>query len=246
MATANRCQSSKLRLRAGRGLKAAPLRDPDAFEVQVCHFEDHVVIGVVVQDAGASPVGDRGEQQLRGRKAMLPDTDELPLCLEGRPLDLFVHGKVGECEQLIEHRGMLVGVAGGVTGLEQERQGHRHTALLELVRDLSGRLSSKTPSEILTQAELSRSRVTIGPTVPLHVLSRLQVEWNHLSISDPIGQLVPELHLPILRHSHLSKLLPRTEGHELAEIDPLAVQLGAQLVVARRRVDEGDAVLRQP
>jgi hypothetical protein len=38
--------------------------------VQVCHFEDHVVFGVVVQDAGAAPVGDRGEQQIRGRKAI--------------------------------------------------------------------------------------------------------------------------------------------------------------------------------
>ena len=92
---------------------------------------------VVVQDAEAVAVGDRGDEQIDGREPVVADTGELALRVERPSLDLLVDGEVGESQQLVKQIAMVSSVASGVAGLEQEGQTGRNVAGLERVRDLA-------------------------------------------------------------------------------------------------------------
>ena len=73
---------------------------PDAFEAEVGLLGNHVVVVVVVQYAQAVAVGERGDEQVDGREAVMSDARELSLGVEGTLLRNVVEVVLRECLQL--------------------------------------------------------------------------------------------------------------------------------------------------
>jgi hypothetical protein len=67
--------------------------------VKVGLLGEQVVVVVVMEDAELVAVGERGDEQVDGWEAMMPDASELTLCVEGSLLDPGVDGKAWEGEQ---------------------------------------------------------------------------------------------------------------------------------------------------
>ena len=58
------------------------LREPDALEVEVGLVGQDVVVAVVVQDREPVTVGERGDEQVDGRQAMVTNPSQLALGIE--------------------------------------------------------------------------------------------------------------------------------------------------------------------
>ena len=97
---------------------------------------EQVVVVVVVQDAEAVAVGERGDEQVDGREAVVADAGELALGVE-RGARRRRRSRSGEGEQLVEERVVVARVARGVARLEQERQAGGDPAGLEGVGELA-------------------------------------------------------------------------------------------------------------
>ena len=84
-----------------------------------------------MQYAKTVPIGDRGNEQVDGRKPVVADPSELALRIDRTLLDLQVDVEVGESEQFGEQFVVLSSVPGGVAGLQEKRQARRDTPRFE-------------------------------------------------------------------------------------------------------------------
>jgi hypothetical protein len=71
-----------------------------------------------MQDSKTVPIGDRGNEQIDGRKPVVSDPSELALRIDRTPLNVLVDVKVGESEQLGEQFVVLSSAPGGVACLQ--------------------------------------------------------------------------------------------------------------------------------
>ncbi len=98
--------------------ESAARRQPDALEAQLGLGAEDVKVGVVVQDAEVLSVGDRGEDEVDRRQAVVPGAGQLGLRADRAPFDLLVDPDLREREQLLGKFGLLVGATRGVTGFQ--------------------------------------------------------------------------------------------------------------------------------
>ena len=71
-----------------------------------------------MQDSKAVPIGDRGNEQIDGRKPVVADPSELALRIDRTLLDFLVDAKVGESEQFGEQFIVLASGPRGVAGFQ--------------------------------------------------------------------------------------------------------------------------------
>lgn len=130
---------------------------PDAVERKVGLLLDPVVVAVVVQDPEPVDIGNRRDDQIDWREAMMPDARELSLGVERAALNVAIDQHQWQREQLIEHLGMVASAARRVAGLQKERQTNTDAPLLEPARNLLGtllrqtRLIEPSPGRIIDQ-----------------------------------------------------------------------------------------------
>jgi hypothetical protein len=104
------------------GSQRAGGSEPHAVELQVCLLPEHVVVVVVVKDAKPVVRGERRDEQVDGREAVMADPGELALRVERSALDVGIDHEVGESKQFPEHGFVISGTPGGVAGFQEERR----------------------------------------------------------------------------------------------------------------------------
>ena len=83
-----------------RVLERAAAREPDAVKGEVGLLDDQVVLVVIVQHPEAVPVGKCSDEQIDGGEAVMSDSCELRLRVEGTLFDSVIQVILREGEQL--------------------------------------------------------------------------------------------------------------------------------------------------
>ena len=146
---------------------------------------------VVVQDAETVAVGQRGDEQIDRREAVVADAGELALGVERALLDGVVDREAREGEQFVEEGVVVARVARGVARLQQERQARGDPAGLEGVGELARAFVGEGGAARRTQAELSIKRRPVtgaDPTGAADLVRGGRVD-REVAAADAVGQV---------------------------------------------------------
>lgn len=114
----------------------AARNQPDALEVQVGLGTKEIEVAVVVQDAEAVPIGDRGEDEVNRGQSVVSGESQLTLRVDRAIFDPLIDRDKRESKQLFNQLVVIGGASGRVSGLKQKRQAGRNASAFESNGDL--------------------------------------------------------------------------------------------------------------